>query len=251
MDLQLASENAEKWGLSAVLMKFDLSRAYARLDVGAIIDGLRYIELDDDIAAAIVEEYAHIRTEMYVPALGHTEVIEFGKGIPEGAPASGLLLASVLRMVLEPAYAEWDKKNLLLRLPHQDRVDDLEKGGSRSITVWVDDIFIMAAGAQQAQQIFQDVIHRLRRVGCEVDLKKFAAVATTCSRHHQIVGPNGELFELSKTLECLGAHIGMLPKEVVEANLHSRIQKGWKAFYGAQRQLINRDISLRARLKLF
>ena len=142
-------------------------------------------------------------------------------------------------MSLEPAFAAGEKRKLLLRLPRQDKTDDVSTHDCRAITVWVGDIFVLASGAREAHMILQDMLRRLQRFGCEVGLKKFAAASTTCLRHNVTEGPNGERFTMSKTRERLGAHVGMLPKEVAEANRHSRIQKGWKAFYACQRQLLN------------
>jgi hypothetical protein len=90
---------ASKWNVDLVVLKIDLSRAYARISHYHLGRALDAAGIDASLSSALLTELCFLEPAVCVRGVGTSPAFPMHKGLTEGSPAAGALLGILLQAV--------------------------------------------------------------------------------------------------------------------------------------------------------
>ena len=243
-------EKTISWNVSYCIAKLDLTRAYTYLDPTDTAEILLGYGVSREIILGLLQECSF---QALSPNLGSSEVPEvfLGRGTPEGAPHSGLMLRALLSRVLEDLVPAWSSRGLLLRLPAAGSVGAAEL--EIRPYVWIDDFVIFAGAIGQMETIISELSTSLVAVKQAIHPKKTVWIASK-EQQATVMEVEGCLVTRSQSLSVLGVTItppDTAPKCTRNLeHLKTNFRKAWNAFHANAEQITSPHHSEKQRIFL-
>lgn len=229
-----------EYNMDIWICSIDLQKAFDRIEFSSIFDALRnhgisepYVQL---LQALYSHQYATVHDSSHFPIF---------RGVKQGDIISPLLFNCALQIVFENWQRQLDQHGWQLE----------ENGHYLSNIRYADDIMLFAKSADELQEMLTLLVQELELVGLNLHMDK-TKILTTSSRTErppniQVDGQIIEILNEDEAHRYLGRKINLGSDQRHSFEIDSRISSAWGAFHKYKKTLLNHDISLRLRLKLF
>eukprot|EP00973_Karenia_brevis_P062155 8644362-Karenia_brevis.AAC.1 len=236
------SNLATEFNMDIWIASMDLRKAFDRIELNALFDGLRKHGLPDS--------YINLFKALYANQVGHVEgsaPFAIKRGVKQGDIVSPILF----NCVIEVAFERWKRK---LRshgflLPDNSRLTN-----SR----YADDMLLYGKSLSEVSDMMEILLRELRAIGLEMNSKKTKILSNDLEHsigdHSQFIEIDGEFVEIlpwHAHHRYLGRMINLGSRNRRSYEIRNRKKCAWAAFHKFKFILLNPHISLRSRLKLF
>jgi hypothetical protein len=220
------------------MVSLDLKKAFDRVHHNALFDALRGQDVDDPTIALLLEIYSGQRGCVH----GSRE-FDIARGVRQGDVISSLLFNAVIELV----FKRWK-----LRLSHHGWL--LTPGSERlTNTRYADDILLYAKSLEELEEMLGLLDDELASVGLELHEGKTKIITSDLSNSISFVEISSKFIEVlgpQKSHKYLGKYL-IADTSRNQVELQHRIQIAWHAFHKHRRWLLNRNVPVQLRLRLF
>jgi len=172
--------------------------------------------------------------------------------VRRGAKQGDVISPILFNAGLELAFSRWKQ-----RLGTEGWLLDVT-GGRLTNTRYADDIMIYAKSLPELVRMLDALTEELARVGLQLNAKKTKILTNDEARSHDdtpaFVDTSGGMLDLLPSTTAhkyLGRHICGRPQMRGEVELNHRIAQAWGKFHQHREALLNRNVPVWLRLKLF
>ncbi len=227
-----------EWQLPLWCASLDLRKAFDRIEYAPLFEALR--------AQGVEQKYIALLAQIYSEQDGRINgapVFQIQRGVKQGDVISPLLFNAGLEL----AISRW-KRSL------GDR--GLQVGSNELLTNvrYADDLMLYATSWQELCNMIESLISELSRVGLQLNTAKTKIFTNSDLQkplYTDIAGGMVEVLVDTRTHMYLGRKLPANPRERTGCELSHRVQAAWHKFQKHREALVDQNISIRSRLRLF
>ena len=224
------------------IASLDMRKAFDRVEFSALFRALRMYGLDEPHLNLIACLYANQHA-----SVDGSSAFRIQRGVKQGDIISPLLF----NIALQLAFDNWK----LNHLGHHGWLlnDSLER---LSNTRYADDILVYAKSLAELQSMVESLLSELKAIGLDPNATKTKILTTNehYSLNASFIDIDGEFIDVvpsNAAHKYLGRMLSLDASKRVGLEVSFRKRCAWSAFHKHRKTLLNHDISLALRLKLF
>ena len=241
----MVAEKCKEFNLPLWVAAMDVSKAFDSISHRSIFEALQ----EQGVPMAYLDVMARLYKEQQAHIGGEHQSRDFPitKGTKQGDPISPLIFNAVLEAVMRKAKEKWKRRKYGIDLEpsYEDRLTNLR---------FADDILVIARTLPQIKQMLLDITEECANVGLTLHPEKTKILHNDkgYGRHvksAKVGEMTIEVLDSSASTMYLGRLLSLT--DAHDTELQHRIKKAWAKFGAYRDELVNRDVPLNLRLKLF
>ena len=240
-------EKSAEWGEELWVAALDVEKVFDRLHHAVLFDALAASGIDSSVAASLRRLYRGMKASVKLDSGVDSRHFRIERGVRQGDPLSPLLFNLIINRVLAEVSPTWRRRG------YGTNVGRDVFGARLTHVMFADDMTLIARSWTSMKRMLQTLREALARVGlrlhpgkCKVQNNLPTQVARRAAVDDDFVI---ELVPADVGFKFLGTML-----HLVDASKHeisNRIAAAWRMFWGMKKLLMNREISMTRRLRLF
>ena len=242
--IEILSSRCREFQMPLWMASLDLSKAFDRVNINAVLNTLREQEVE--------EGYVQLIALLYSNQTGQIQSSDESFSILRGVRQGDVLSTILFNEVIESCFRKF--RNKLHN--HGWHID--ARGESLTNLRFTDDIMLLAKSKQELKEMVEILTHELHDVGLNLNITK-CKILTTDPHHYRtnishitwIWNRPMHILEPHEFHTYLGKYLSLASRTRTDVELRHRFTAAWNQFHKHFHVLLNHNISLRKRLRLF
>ena len=216
-----SKEKCQEWHEQLWIVKLDFKKAFDSLTHPSLHKTLRDAGVPEEYVLAALRELLGVQLSLRAGDVVSHKIMAL-IGVPQGDPGSPLYLPSTVDRLFRPLIAKWKTNGVGFTMRSDDTSDPPVH---MPLLAWMDDLYLLANSAEEAQQMVRDIPMVCEPAGLRLQPTKctWGTTASDCTRDITVRGETLRRLAPDEGLEVLGTLVSFSGDANLEHN--SRIAK--------------------------
>ena len=237
--IEVLSSRCREFQMPLWMASLDLSKAFDRVNINAVLNTLR----EQGVEEGYVELIALLYSNQTGQIQSSDESFSILRGVRQGDVLSTILFNAVIESCEKLQNHGWF-------------IDT--RGESLTNLRFADDIMLIGKSKEEVKEMIEILAHELHDVGLDLNMTKCKILTT--DPHHYRANLTHIIWILNRPMHILGPHefhtylgkyLSLASRTRTDIELRHRFTAAWNQFHKHSHVLLNHNISLKKRLRLF